>query len=127
MKALIVDDHLLNRKLLEKLLVDYAECDLVENGKIAFDNFKQAIEQKAPYDLICLDIMMPEMDGFEALKQIKEYNDVSSKKVKVIMCTALKDTESVAKSVSLGCDGYLGKPYNRQKLEKQLRKLKLID
>lgn len=126
MKTLIVEDVTITRKLLEKLLSDYAECDAVKNGVEALQAFKSALSKNSPYDLICLDIMMPGMSGFEVLKKIREI-DSGSKKVKIIMTTSVTDRENVIKAIKYGCDGYLAKPYYKENLEKQLIRLELYD
>ncbi len=70
MKCLIVEDDFTARKLLLACLSKHAECDVAVNGKEAIQAFYTAIKEK-PYDLLCLDIYMPEMDGQEALRVIR--------------------------------------------------------
>jgi two-component system chemotaxis response regulator CheY len=83
-----------------------------------------------PYDLICLDIVMPEMDGQEALKEIrcleKKAGITGSDFTKIIMTTALADKTNVVEATLQGCDYFLVKPIQKAKLQEQLRKLKLI-
>ena len=71
MKALIVEDDFTSRLLLQGLLQPFGVCHVCINGKEAVEAFKIALDQKEPYDLVCLDIMMPEMDGQTALKEIR--------------------------------------------------------
>lgn len=66
MKILIVEDDYASRRFLNKLLSDYGECDITVNGKEAVDAFMLSCLDEAPYQLICLDIMMPELDGIKA-------------------------------------------------------------
>ena len=72
MKTLIVEDEFTSRRLLQKILAAYGECDIAIHGKEALEAFRLARDEREPYDLICLDIMMPEMDGQETLKMIRK-------------------------------------------------------
>ena len=72
MKILIVEDDFGSRISIQKMLSPFSECEIAVNGKEAVDAFTQSLESGAPYDLICMDIMMPEMNGKEALKIIRE-------------------------------------------------------
>ena len=71
MKIMIADDDFVCRMLLQKLLSPLGECVTVINGLEAINAFRVALSEKAPFDLLCLDIMMPEMDGQDALKAIR--------------------------------------------------------
>jgi two-component system chemotaxis response regulator CheY len=68
MKSLIVDDDFFSRRILQALLAGYGESHVAVDGKEALFAFKQAIAEEQPYDVICLDIMMPEMDGHNTYK-----------------------------------------------------------
>ena len=131
MKILIAEDDLISRKLLFKILSPFGECSLSENGKQAVDAFSDALEQGDPFDLVCLDIMMPEMDGQEALKQIrqkeKKMNITRDSESTVIMTTAL-DTpkDDIEAYYRGGCTSYLVKPINKRKLLDILRELGLL-
>jgi len=120
MKALIVDDEFTSRKLLVKILSEYAECDIAVNGKEAVNAFKGALEENQPYDLICMDIKMPEMNGQEALKQIrsieKEKNIHGYDGVKIIMTTILSDGENIRTAFKEQCESYLVKPIEKEKV-----------
>jgi two-component system chemotaxis response regulator CheY len=130
MKILIVEDDLPSRLLLKKMLQPYGECDVTVNGREAVDAIRMARNFKEPYDLICLDIMMPEMDGRTALKIIRAEEEsaglLPSQSVKVIMTTALRDIENVASAYRELCDAYLVKPIDRDKLVGLLRELSLL-
>ena len=71
-KVLIVDDDFITRRILKSIFTPYGDCDIAINGEEAIQAFRLAREEKKPYDLICLDIMMPEIDGHEALMKIRE-------------------------------------------------------
>jgi len=130
MKILIVEDDLPSRLLLKKMLQPYGECDLVANGQEAVDAIRLARNKREPYRLICLDIMMPEMDGRTALKIIRTEEEdaglLPSQSVKVIMTTALRDIENVASAYRELCDAYLCKPIEREKLVGLLGELDLL-
>ena len=130
MKTLIVEDDFTSRLLLQELLKSYGTCHIAENGKEAVEATAAAIEMNEPYHLICLDIMMPEMDGQEALHRIREYEEardiLSSHGAKIIMTTALDDIKNVMAAYQSLCDGYLTKPIKKTKLIEELRKLELI-
>jgi two-component system, chemotaxis family, chemotaxis protein CheY len=130
MKTLIVEDDFTSRLLMQRLLSVYGECHVAVNGKEAVAAFNLAREQKQPYDLICLDIMLPELDGHEVLRQIRALEEsggtYSTSGVKIVMTTALRDMHNVMRAYQQLCDGYLRKPINRDELTEQLRSLRLI-
>ena len=130
MKILIVDDDFTNRKILSKYLSGYGQCDMAVDGKEAVAAFKSALDEWEAYDLICLDIMMPEMDGQEALKQIRQYeaekNINGLDTVKILMTTALDDSDNIKTAFREQCEGYLVKPIDKQKLIEKIKELDLI-
>lgn len=126
MKVLIVEDVTINFKLLENILSKYAKCDIAKNGEDGLKAFNKALKTDNPYDLICLDIIMPGISGLDVLQEIRKI-DNGPKKVKILMTTAAADKENVVKAIKYGCDSYLIKPYNKQNVEEQLIGLKLYD
>jgi two-component system, chemotaxis family, chemotaxis protein CheY len=129
MKVLVVEDDFTSRLLLQKLLAPYGECHIAVNGKEAVAAFGGALEAGQPYDLVCLDIMMPEKDGHEALREMRGLeearNIVSTQGAKIIMTTALGDIKSVTSAYDEMCDGYLVKPIDKAKLIALLDELKV--
>ena len=71
MRVLVVEDDFTSRKILQKILGPYGEVDIAVNGLEAVEAFTQSLNDAKPYDLVCMDIMMPEMDGQTALKRIR--------------------------------------------------------
>lgn len=128
MKILIAEDDVVSRKLMSKVLSEYGECDLVVNGIEAIDAFLLAQKDEEIYDLICLDIMMPKIDGIKALKTIRdlEKQNQGPKRSKIIMITALDEKEVVDDAFDKGADAYATKPLDIDKLIEVIKKLSLI-
>jgi two-component system chemotaxis response regulator CheY len=131
MRILIAEDDLASRKYILKILETYGQCDFTVNGIETLDAFLLALDEKEPYDLICLDIMMPKADGMKVLKtirQIEKQNGIEDlKRVKIVMTTALNDTETINNSYDFGCEAFATKPIDAEKLIKVIRKLGLIE
>ncbi|MBF0536915.1 MAG: response regulator [Nitrospirae bacterium] len=131
MKALVVEDEFKSRTLLQRILSRYGNCDVAINGEEALEAFVHAWKDGEPYDLICMDIMMPEMDGQQALKDLREMEKKAGVEqqyeVKVIMTTAYDLQEEKNEAFEWGCNDYLVKPIDKNKLLDILRKYKLID
>jgi len=125
MKTLIVEDDFTSRLFLQKMLAPFGETHVAVNGREAIAAFVASFETQEPYDLICLDIMMPEMDGQTALKEIRRLEEERGVLVglgaKIIMTTALRDKENIMTSFRELCAGYLVKPYSKEKLLEFLR------
>ncbi|MFW5730943.1 MAG: response regulator [Desulfonatronovibrionaceae bacterium] len=121
MNILIVEDQYYSRMVLQKMMKSYGVCHEAVDGKEAVLAFRRAWTKGSPYDLVLLDIMMPEMDGLEALDQIRDFEKSQgvpdSEKVRVVMLTALGDKENVHRAMyDGGADAYLIKPVHVQKL-----------
>nr|MEE4268463.1 response regulator [Candidatus Krumholzibacteria bacterium] len=130
MKTLIVEDDVTSRLLLEELLKGYGPTAIVSNGLEAVEAARAGLDAGQPFDLICMDIMMPEMDGQEALKKIRALEEargiLSTSGAKIVMTTALDDLKSVSSAYGSLCDTYLVKPIEKAKLLGELRILGLI-
>lgn len=130
MRILLAEDDYVTRKAMDSFLSKYGECDVTVDGMEAVDAFLLALEEEEPYDLVCLDIMMPVMDGYQALMGIrnleKERDIPKEKQVKVIMTTALNDEKNVKMAFELGCTIYSGKPIDQVRFEQALKKLGLV-
>ncbi|GAU77213.1 response regulator [Fusibacter sp. 3D3] len=131
MRILIAEDDYVSRTFLYKFLSNYGECDVTVDGIEALEVFIMSLDEGQHYDLICLDIMMPEVDGVNVLKTIRvleeERKIPKDKKCKVIMTTALNATEKVKSAFEIGAEGYAVKPIDIDKFVEVLRKLELID
>ena len=130
MKILLAEDDFVTRKFMQNFLSKYGECDITVDGMEAVDAFMMALEEDDPYDLVCLDVMMPVMDGYQALVGIrnieKERNIPEDKMAKVIMATALNEEKNVKMAFDLGCTIYSGKPIDQDRFEQALKKLGMI-
>jgi two-component system chemotaxis response regulator CheY len=129
MKCLIVEDDFVARTLLQKFLSDVSECHIAARGQEAMRAFTAALDEGDPYDLICLDIMMPEMDGHQVLQAVRQLEDERGihglDGVKVIVTTALGDSKNIMGAFSKGCEAYLVKPLSKAKLFKEMDQLGL--
>ncbi len=124
-RILVVDDNEMNRDMLARRLVrqGYA-VDVAENGRRALERARAA-----KYDLMLLDVMMPELDGRQVLEQWMQ--DAELRRTPVVMISASDDTETVARCIELGADDYLPKPFNpvvlRARVGASLEKKRLRD
>ncbi|MFA9465450.1 MAG: response regulator [Velocimicrobium sp.] len=131
MKILIAEDDFASRKFMLRFLSKYGECDITVDGEEAVEAFTMALDADEGYDLICLDIMMPGVDGYQALKRMRDIEQereiTEEKAAKIIMTTALNEGRNVTKAFEFGCVAYAGKPIDQEKFENVLRKLGLIE
>jgi two-component system chemotaxis response regulator CheY len=130
MKSLVVEDDLISRTVLQEMLKTFGAVNSVPNGFDALKEVDIALKSNSYYDLICLDIMMPEMDGQAVLKEIRaieeQYALPSDSSAKIIMTSALNDFNQIRNSYANLCDGYLVKPIDKNRLILELRKLELV-
>jgi two-component system chemotaxis response regulator CheY len=128
MKILVAEDDFGSRRMMQKLLTVYGSVDVVVDGEEAVEAFRLAWEESKPYDIVFMDIMMPMMDGHEALKRIRELEREMGVKptneAKVIMTSVLEDPKNVIEAYYGGsATSYLIKPIDREKLEDELDRL----
>ena len=130
MKTLVVDDDVVSRKKVEKILNSFGECIAVESGRAGIDAYKSALENKIPFDLIALDIAMPEMDGIEVLLKIRELeNEVKipkEKQVKMLMVSSHRDKDTILRCVQAGCNDFITKPFDKGTIIKKLNEFGLV-
>ncbi len=116
-KILVVDDEPINRTVLEALLKPLGyQVEVAENGLQALE-----LVEKAPPDLVLLDVMMPGMDGFEVLGRLKEGEQ--TQRIPVVMVTALRDVEDRVRALDAGADDFLTKPVEKAELRARVRNL----
>jgi two-component system chemotaxis response regulator CheY len=130
MKILIVEDNTALQELMKLYLADYGPCDVADNGLQGYEAVKRAIEAGHPYDLICMDIMMPELNGLEAMKKIRllefKHFKAGLTSAKIIMVTAKDMAKDLVTAYHAGCEAYITKPFTREKLMQQIRELGLM-
>ena len=128
MKTLVVEDDFTSRLLLQSFVEPYGEVHIAVDGEEALEAYRLARDGGNPFDLICLDIMMPGLDGQQVLRIIRdEEGDVpDEKRVNVVMITALDDPGNVTEAFASMCQAYLVKPLDRMELLHQLHELNLI-
>lgn len=126
LKALIVEDDYLSRDLLSEFLAPYATCEIAVNGREAIVKLEHAFDQDERYDLVCLDIMMPETDGHTVLNSLRRMEHdrkiAKNKMTTVFMTTALDDAQNIMNAFTYGqCQAYLIKPILRERVETHVR------
>ena len=129
MRILIVEDDPTSSLVLATFLAPVGETQIAKDGEAGLSAFRAAHQAGAPFDLVCLDIMMPILDGQAVLKQIRaleaEHRVPAGKEVKVIMTTALGDKLNVVEAIPR-CDAYLTKPIDRAQLMFYVKKFGLL-
>ena len=130
MKTLIVEDDFTSRLIMQKIISPFGETHLAADGEEAMEAFRMAREEKRPYDLICLDIMMPKMNGHEvlaAIRKIEEEDGIDElDRVKIVMTTAIDNPEDAINTINGQCDAYLTKPIDKEKMLVQLVSLGIL-
>ncbi len=125
-RFLIVDDDPACRRLLEFYLRPYGRCETAVDGDKAVEAFRAALLAQDPFDLICLDIMMPEADGHQVLARIREIESgrgiPGNDGVKIVMTTALTDSRHCVRAFMEGCESYVTKPIRQTKLLEEVRR-----
>lgn len=129
MKVLIAEDDFASRKYMYEFMKRFGDVDITVDGAEAVDAFLMAVEDRTFYDLVCLDIMMPNMNGVEALQAIRtierEYQLEKDEICKIIMMSALSDREYILRARNLGCNGYANKPVSLERLMETMQRMKL--
>ena len=130
MKILIAEDDRISRLFLEDFMQDYGQCDVAVDGKETLDLYLESVREGKPYDLLCLDIMMPKVDGLKVLRVIRGLEEQSGvgpeAHLKIIMMTALAEVNYVKEAFDLGCDAYASKPIDTDKVEEVMRNIGLL-
>lgn len=124
---LIVDDSKYQRYIIELCLSQFGPCDEAADGLEAVELFRQAKEKGQPYDLVVLDILMPELDGHATLKRINELQQGQEERSKVVMLSSLDDPQNMMQAqFEEGADAYITKPFEDETLIEVLRSLELL-
>ncbi|MDQ7836168.1 MAG: response regulator [Humidesulfovibrio sp.] len=130
MRILIVEDDELGMQYMMSVLKAHGECHAATNGKEAVQAYCQAVEDSAPFDLIFMDIMMPVMNGLDALERIREFELYNAHRIKrnaiAVMATATNDSQEVVRAYCCcSAFAYLVKPVQVPDVEDILGRIRL--
>jgi two-component system, chemotaxis family, chemotaxis protein CheY len=127
MRILIAEDDDTCSMILASILKPYGATVVVEDGEALVRTFTTELVKKQPFDLICLDIKMPGLDGHACLRCVRAIEQgfglIGGSGVKILMTTDLNAPESILAAFRSQCEGYLVKPIDRAKLTAQLTSL----
>lgn len=128
MRFLVVDDDFETRHLMQKLLRPFGDVDVATDGEEGVEAFLRALKDGEPYSLVTMDILMPNIDGQQALREIrqieKERGIGPEKQARVIMVSGLDNSEELHDAFFLGeATGYMVKPINHAVLLQEIAKL----
>jgi len=134
MRALIVEDTLINREFLKLILSTFGECHVADCGEQALDLFAGALDT-APFDIVFMDVMLPGIDGLETVKRMRGLERgrgvPAERRVKVIVTTALDEGEGGVGPEACDASGCISaciaKPVHQEVVERELRRLGVID
>lgn len=132
MRVLIAEDDRLNRVLLEKAVEPYGEFVSVDNGRSALEAFEAALTAGSPFDLVLMDIMMPETSGHQVLEGIRSMERQAGvpddRAARAIVVSALSDQKSIARSFFRGqAISYIPKPVGLTALRQELIRFGLVE
>lgn len=130
MRFLVVDDDFETRHLMQKLLRPFGDVDVATDGEEGVEAFSRALKAGEPYALVTMDILMPNVDGQQALREIrqieKEHDIARENQVRVIMVSGLDNSEELHDAFFLGeATSYIVKPINHAVLLQEIAKLGL--
>jgi two-component system, chemotaxis family, chemotaxis protein CheY len=119
-KILLVEDELTSRSILHSFLSPLGEVDIAVSGNAALTAVEKTVKNNKPYELIFLDIMLPELDGITALKKIRaletQYGLNEHTRSKIIMISYHTDKNVILKADRSGCTSYMIKPIDKTRL-----------
>ena len=123
MNILVAEDNDINWEIISTVLGMYGiNADRAENGRICVEKMKAA--PKGSYDLIFMDVQMPEMNGLDATKAIRALDDLWASSIPIIAMTADAFPENIAECLSVGMNGHIAKPIDIELVIKEIRKIK---
>jgi two-component system chemotaxis response regulator CheY len=130
MKTLIIEDDPVTTKIVANYLIQYGMVITAGSAQEALDIYNDSAFSSTPFDLICLDLQLPEYDGVEFLNYIRKAEQKSGIPlplgVKIVILTAHDDPATYFDAQSQGCDAFLTKPLNKEKFKSELSRLQLI-
>jgi HD-like signal output (HDOD) protein/DNA-binding NarL/FixJ family response regulator len=130
MKTLIVDSEPASRTLLDRIMTGYGACKTAEKGEAAIWMFRTACENRDFFDLVTLEIALPDINGLDVLLQIREMEKDKKvplyKRAVIIMATASADKDTIVTAIQTGCNEYIVKPFDGDIISRKLLKAGLI-
>jgi two-component system chemotaxis response regulator CheY len=128
---LIVDDDEMGRLMLQDFLSEFAPCDCAENGREGLAFFETALTEGNPYDLLCVDLVMPEMNGLALIRKVREIEKThpffKNMRTKIFVISASDSPWDKADLLLDNlCEDYIAKPFNRSLLMASLQSNDLI-
>ena len=129
MRILVVDDEVVSRKKMMKSVSSLGTCEGVQNGNAAISAVQTALEEWKLYDLITLDISMPDISGTKVLTHIRDMETKkgldNEERATILMVTSHSDMDTV-KACAGKCNGYIVKPFNKDVIMEKLKKTGVI-
>ncbi len=123
-RVLIVDDNFTSRSQIKAIFSQYGDCDCAPDGEIAFKLFVAAHQEKIPYDIITMDIDMPDVKGDQVVQKIRQwekssqiYQNEHGKEATIVMISALSMKDNILSSFNKGCEAYIVKPITGAKVK----------
>jgi two-component system chemotaxis response regulator CheY len=115
-KVLIVDDAIFMRNIIKDILTEagYSVVGEANNGEEAIEKCKKLIP-----DIVTMDIVMPVMNGIDAVREIKKFNN----NIKIVMCSALGQESLVMEAIEAGASDFITKPFKKERVIEVLRRL----
>lgn len=131
MKTLVIEDEIVCRLCLERMLEKHSIVSVAESGDRGLQMFRDALENNVRFDLIFLDIMLPGMNGLDVLRKVRQAEGCqeihAADRVKVVMTTGLEDSGNILDAFRKHCDAYLIKPLKADEINETLIELGLVD
>ncbi len=128
--ALIVEDVFLIQRVIERFIEPYGVFTVSNNGKEALKKYAEFFFNGNAFNLVCLDIYLPEMNGLDVLSNIRKFEDEiklkSEERCKIIIISSVTHPATVQQAYKLGCDYYVAKPFSKEDIVNALKKIKMI-
>ena len=118
MDVLVVDDSPIIRRVLQLVVQSFGNCEVVQNGQQALDSVGLRLAEAKPYDIICLDLCLPDLGGLDVLREIRNLEAKCGEQVRarIIIISASDELETIRATRQNGADAYLMKPIDKQQL-----------
>jgi len=131
LKILIVEDDFTTRHLESAVLGKFGTCDVAVDGREALEAFREALQKGLPYDLVILDLLLPEISGLDVLSGIRSLEDdhgiAGLDRSRIAVVTTVAEHKSIQKSFADQADAYILKPVTRKKIRKELARLRILN